>query len=80
MLKVTVCIGSACHIKGSRRVVEQLQFLIADKKLENKISLDGAFCMGMCQNGVCVEMDNSLYSVSPDNVSEFFEKEILSRI
>lgn len=25
-MKVTVCIGSSCHIKGSRRVVEQLQF------------------------------------------------------
>ena len=24
-MKVTVCIGSSCHIKGSRQVVEQLQ-------------------------------------------------------
>ena len=29
MLKITVCIGSSCHIKGSRQVVEQLQYLIA---------------------------------------------------
>lgn len=28
-MKVTVCIGSSCHIKGSRQVVEQLQYLIA---------------------------------------------------
>ena len=80
MLKITVCIGSACHIKGSRRVVEQLQYLIADKKLEDKISLNGAFCIGQCQEEVCIEMDNSFYSVSPENVSEFFDKEIMSRI
>ena len=27
-MKITVCIGSSCHIKGSRQVVEQLQELI----------------------------------------------------
>jgi len=27
-MKITVCIGSSCHIKGSRQVVEQLQYLI----------------------------------------------------
>ena len=26
-MKITVCIGSSCHIKGSRQVVEQLQDL-----------------------------------------------------
>ena len=29
-MKVTVCIGSSCHIKGSRQVVEQLQYLISE--------------------------------------------------
>ena len=28
MIKVIVCIGSSCHIKGSRQVVEGLQYLI----------------------------------------------------
>ena len=28
-MKITVCIGSSCHVKGSRQVVEQLQELIA---------------------------------------------------
>ena len=27
-MKITVCIGSSCHIKGSRQVVEELQKLI----------------------------------------------------
>ena len=27
-MKITVCIGSSCHIKGSRIVVEELQALI----------------------------------------------------
>ena len=45
-MKVTVCIGSSCHIKGSRQVVEQLQELIAKNDLGDKVELAGAFCMG----------------------------------
>ena len=55
-MKVTVCIGSSCHIKGSRQVVEQLQQLIADNGLKEKVDLGGTFCMGKCQQGVCVTL------------------------
>ena len=80
MLKVTVCIGSSCHIKGSRQVVEQLQNLIAENSLGEKVELGGTFCIGRCQQGVCVTVDDSFFSVTPDNVGEFFKKEILARV
>lgn len=75
-MKVTVCIGSSCHIKGSRKVVEELQTRIADAGLEDRVELGGTFCMGRCQEGVCVTVDGEFHSVSPDTVGEFFEKEI----
>ena len=40
-MKVTVCIGSSCHIKGSRQVVEQLQRLIGENNLESQVELAG---------------------------------------
>ncbi len=76
-MKITVCIGSSCHIKGSHRVVEELQSLIAENGLSNKVSLSGEFCMGKCQLGVCVTVDGEFFSVSPDKVKEFFEENIL---
>ena len=79
-MKVTVCIGSSCHVKGSRQVVEQLQYLIAENNLSDKVELGGTFCMGQCQKGVCVTVDDTFYSVSPDNVSEFFETSIKSKV
>lgn len=75
-MKVTVCIGSSCHIKGSRSIVEQLQYLIAENNLGDKVELSGTFCMGNCQQGVCVTVDGNFFSVSPETVTEFFEKEI----
>ena len=38
-MKVTVCIGSSCHIKGSRQVVSRLQYLIAKHELGDKVEL-----------------------------------------
>ena len=79
-MKVTVCIGSSCHIKGSRRVVEQLQSLIAQYDLGDKVELGGTFCMGQCQKGVCVTVDETFYSVSPEDVGEFFETNIKTTV
>ena len=73
-MKITVCIGSACHVKGSRLVVERIQQLIDEKNLAEKIELEGTFCLGRCQEGVCVEVDGNFYSVSPDTVDDFFNE------
>ena len=80
MLKITVCIGSSCHIKGSRSVVEQLQALIAEKDLGEKIELSGTFCMGQCQQGVCVTVNDEFYSVTPETVGEFFANAVLTKV
>lgn len=79
-MKVTVCIGSSCHIKGSRHVVEQLQYLIAQNGLGDKVELAGTFCMGNCQEGVCVSIGDKTYSVTPETVEEFFETEIKAKV
>ena len=79
-MKITVCIGSSCHIKGSRPVVEQLQNLIAENNLGDRIELGGTFCMGKCQQGVFVTVDGGLFSVSPENVQAFFEKQVKAKL
>lgn len=75
-MKVTICIGSSCHIKGARSVVEQLQELVSQNHLDDKVELCGSFCMGKCQQGVCITVDNEFYSVSPENVMDFFNEHI----
>lgn len=79
-MKVTVCIGSSCHVKGSRQVVNQLQQLIKDNNLEDKVELAGTFCLGKCQQGVCVMVDEDFHSVTPDSASDFFEEYIKVKV
>lgn len=79
-MKITVCIGSSCHIKGSRQVVEGLQRLIAEHELGDRVELSGTFCMGQCQKGVCVNVNEEVFSVAPDTVKAFFEENVLKKV
>lgn len=79
-MKITVCIGSSCHIKGSRQVVEILNRLIKENGLSEKVELGGTFCLGQCQQSVCVELDGEIFSVSPDTAEDFFKKEVTGRL
>lgn len=79
-MKVTVCIGSSCHLKGSRQVVEGLQELVSENNLGDRVELGGTFCTGNCQQGVCVVVDGKLCSVTPYTVKEFFDTEILANL
>ena len=78
-MKITVCIGSSCHIKGSRQVVETLNRLIGEYNGTDKVELGGTFCMGKCQQSVCVELEGEVFSVSPDTAEAFFKNEVLKR-
>ncbi len=79
-MKITVCIGSSCHIKGSRQVVEALKELIEQNKLSDKVEVGGTFCMSKCQDGVCVTVDDKFFSVSPETVDGFFENEVKAKV
>lgn len=77
---VTICIGSSCHLKGSRDIIAILQRLVTVHGLSEQVELTGSFCMGHCEKGVCVKINDELFSVTPATAEEFFNKEILGRI
>jgi NADH:ubiquinone oxidoreductase subunit E len=79
-MTITVCLGSACHVKGSHFVLEGLKALIKEHHLEDKVTLAGSFCTGNCQKGVCVTIGEQLFSLNADNTKDFFEKEVLAKL
>ena len=79
MVKVTVCIGSSCHIKGSRQVVEEFKNLVEKNNLGDKVELSGTFCMGRCADGVCVTVDGDFHSVSPETAEKFFNEIVIPK-
>lgn len=80
MTKITVCIGSACHLKGSYNVVTTFQSMIEEMNLADRVELVLAFCLGQCQQAVCVQVDGELHSVSADSARQFFRENVLPRV
>lgn len=81
MIKITVCIGSSCHLKGSRQIVEQFQYLIKNNNLSEDIELAGAFCMGKCaSSGVSVTVNDEYFTVKPEEVNSFFKEKVLTKL
>lgn len=76
---VQVCVGSACHIKGSADIVELLQKSVEEHNLETEITLAGCFCTGECNHiGVTVQIDDKVHTgVTKEGFKEFFELNIL---
>lgn len=81
MLTINVCIGSACHLKGSYNVIKKLQTIIEEEHLEDEVSVKAAFCLGECTRAVSVKVeDGAVISVNENNVEEFFDKHVRGRL
>lgn len=77
---IKVCVGSACYVKGSHKVINELKNLIEINKLTDVIELKAAFCLGNCTKAVSVTVDDILHSVEEEDVKDFFNKNILKGV
>ncbi len=79
---VQVCVGSACHLKGSADIVELLQKKVEEYHLEDEVTLAGSFCIGKCNRvGVTVQVDDDIYvGITRESFKEFFSENILKKL
>lgn len=77
-MKIQICIGSSCHLKGSYDVIEKMKAAIAEHGLEEHIELGAAFCLGNCKQGVSVKIDETVVGgFLPESFDALFEKHVL---
>lgn len=78
MTRISVCIGSACHLKGSYNIINSLQQLIEEHGLTDRAEVSGIFCLGRCMQAVSVRIDDGeAHSVSGATVREFFAQHVV---
>lgn len=78
MKVIHICIGSACHLKGSYEVIDIFKTLIKTYHLEEQVELKAAFCTGYCTQAVAVEKwDGEILSLNKENAKEQFLRSIL---
>lgn len=81
MMTIKVCIGSACHLKGSYNVINSFQQLSEEYGVTEEVEIDAIFCLGCCTEAVSVKIDNgSVQGVSPATVRRFFVTQVLPEV
>jgi len=71
--RVKVCLGTACHVRGADRIVEEVGRKLAIKPGETsengEFSLETVMCLGCCAIGPVVVIDGKYYGqVTPTKV------------
>jgi NADH:ubiquinone oxidoreductase subunit E len=77
---VTVCVGSSCHIKGARQVIERFSELTKAHALQDKVELKGSFCMERCGEGLNWQIgEEPVTSGSVEEAVETFLRRFVSK-
>lgn len=77
-MTVTVCVGSSCHIKGARKIIVRFNELLKEHGLEDKIELQGSFCMERCGEGLNWQIDEQpITSNSVEEAIQTFTEKVL---
>lgn len=81
MITVTVCVGSSCHIKGGREMIDRFQDFLKKKDCRDKVELKGAFCMEHCGKGINWKInDQIITSKSVEDGAKMFRKRVLKAL
>ena len=75
-----VCRGTACHVRGAQRILEEVEQRLAIKEGETtedlEYTLGTAACIGCCALAPCMMInDNVEAKLTPKKVAEVFDKE-----
>ena len=76
---VSVCLGTACHVRGAQSVVEeferQLQINTSETTSDGEVTLETVNCLGACALGPIVLVDGHYFSnVTPKKVTEILRQ------
>lgn len=76
---VTVCLGTACHVRGGPRIVDELSRKLnvepGETTEDKKFTLETVNCLGCCAIGPVVVIDSEYYGgMNPTKASRVLKK------
>lgn len=79
MIKIKVCVGSSCYLKGAEKIIQNLQIMIEELDKVSEVELSGAFCLGNCGDGIAISIDDEIKHVLSVEEAENLIREALCR-
>ena len=79
-MTIEICLGSSCHVKGSKKIFDLVEKAIKDNKLEKKVKIAGTLCLGHCDSdGVNMKInDEVVLGITENNFDEMFKTKVLN--
>ncbi|GHT17116.1 ferredoxin [Planctomycetales bacterium] len=66
-VKVSVCVGTSCFIRGSQTVLKKIADYVQDQALGHLVKIEATFCTENCDRGPMVMVgDKTIYKATPD--------------
>jgi NADH-quinone oxidoreductase subunit G len=76
-VKVNVCVGTNCFMKGSQSILSGLLQTVEQKELQGKVELSASFCFERCGQGPTVEIDGKqLHNCTPQKACAALEDKL----
>ena len=78
--RITICRGTACHVRGATRILEEVEQQLNIKEGETsedlEYTLETAACIGCCALAPCIMVNDDVEAkLTPKKVAELFGKE-----
>ena len=77
---IVLCGGTGCLSSNSAEIMAEFKRIIAEKGLEDKVTVNQVGCFGFCSQGPFVKIypEDTLYRlVQVDDVAEIVEKDLI---
>lgn len=76
---IQVCLGTACYVRGGKKVVEKIKELldidVKETTKDQKFSLEVMRCIGACGLAPAISIDGEVYKrVNPNKIQEILNK------
>ena len=77
--QISVCLGTACYVKGSAQILEKIEEILGIKAgqctPDGKFSIDSCRCVGACGLAPVMMINDEVYGrLTPDMVPEILAK------
>ncbi len=76
---IMLCRGTACHVKGAPRILEEIETQLGIKEGETSVdleySIESVACIGACSLAPCAMVNNKVEAnLTPQKVEKIFSK------
>lgn len=77
--KISVCMGTACYVKGADKILEKLKELlkidVGGTTEDGKFSIEATRCLGACGLAPVVVIDNTVYGkLAPEDIENILSR------